>query len=37
MDAILSQLPDTLPQWDRHCARDLPWRHTKDPDRIWVS
>lgn len=37
MDAILSQLPDTLPQWYRSCARDLPWRHTKDPYRIWVS
>ena len=37
MDAILSQLPETLPQWYRGNARDLPWRHTKDPYRIWIS
>lgn len=37
MDSILSQLPQVLPQWYGQCARDLPWRHTRDPYRIWVS
>lgn len=37
MDPILSQLPQVLPQWYGQCARDLPWRHTHDPYRIWVS
>ena len=23
--------------WYRANARDLPWRHTRDPYRIWVS
>ncbi len=23
--------------WFRHSARDLPWRHTQDPYKIWVS
>ena len=23
--------------WYRENARDLPWRHTEDPYRIWVS
>jgi A/G-specific adenine glycosylase len=26
-----------LLQWYRHRARDLPWRRTSDPYRIWVS
>lgn len=32
-------LPDTAPllPWYRANARDLPWRKTKDPYRIWVS
>ena len=33
------QLPDMAPilAWYRENARDLPWRHTRDPYRIWVS
>lgn len=33
------QLPDMTPVlgWYRENARDLPWRHTRDPYRIWVS
>ena len=33
------RLPDMTPVlgWYRENARDLPWRHTKDPYRIWVS
>ena len=32
-------LPDCEPllAWYRANARDLPWRHTRDPYRIWVS
>ena len=33
------KLPDLSPllPWYRQNARDLPWRHTRDPYRIWVS
>ena len=30
-------LPELLLPWYRANARDLPWRHTRDPYRIWVS
>nr|WP_325231234.1 A/G-specific adenine glycosylase [uncultured Oscillibacter sp.] len=33
----LSQLPPPLLAWYRANARDLPWRKTQDPYRIWVS
>ena len=33
----LSRLPGPLLAWFRENARDLPWRRTKDPYRIWVS
>lgn len=33
----LSQLPPPLLAWYRANARDLPWRKTRDPYRIWVS
>ena len=33
----LSQLPPPLLRWYRANARDLPWRRTQDPYRIWVS
>lgn len=33
----LDQLPGPLLQWYRANARDLPWRRTADPYRIWVS
>ena len=33
----LSQLPPPLLAWYRENARDLPWRKTQDPYRIWVS
>ncbi len=33
----LSQLPPPLLAWYRKNARDLPWRKTSDPYRIWVS
>jgi A/G-specific adenine glycosylase len=26
-----------LLRWYRHHKRDLPWRHTRDPYRIWIS
>ena len=33
----LSDLPGPLLDWYRANARDLPWRRTRDPYRIWVS
>ncbi len=33
----LSQIEFPLIQWYKANARDLPWRHTKDPYCIWVS
>ncbi|MBQ7334935.1 MAG: A/G-specific adenine glycosylase [Clostridia bacterium] len=38
MNPILSlQAVDFLLAWYRTYRRDLPWRHTKDPYRIWIS
>ena len=34
---VLSRLPGPLLAWYRENARDLPWRRTQDPYRIWVS
>ena len=34
---LLRTLPEPLLGWYRENARDLPWRHTEDPYRIWVS
>lgn len=34
---ILQKLPVPLLTWYRANARDLPWRRTTDPYRIWVS
>ena len=34
---ILQSLPEPLLAWYRANARDLPWRRTADPYRIWVS
>jgi len=36
-ESPLPALPGPLLQWYRTNARDLPWRHTDDPYRIWVS
>ena len=33
----LGRLAAVLPAWYQANARDLPWRHTQDPYRIWVS
>ena len=33
----LYELSQTLVPWYRKERRDLPWRHTTDPYRIWVS
>ncbi len=35
--ALLPELPCALVAWFTKTARDLPWRHTKDAYRIWVS
>ena len=37
MENQLAGLPDLLLSWFRANARDLPWRRTEDPYRIWVS
>lgn len=38
MEPILSERAvEALLAWYRGNARDLPWRHTKDPYRIWIS
>ena len=34
---VLARLPGPLLAWFRANARDLPWRRTEDPYRIWVS
>ena len=34
---VLREVPALLLPWYRANARDLPWRHTRDPYRIWVS
>ena len=34
---VLAALPGPLLAWYRANARDLPWRKTNDPYRIWVS
>lgn len=34
---VLSRLPEPLLAWYRENARDLSWRKTRDPYRIWVS
>ncbi len=36
-DMTLTRLPPPLLRWYRENARDLPWRNTRDPYRIWVS
>ncbi len=33
----LSTFRKQLLGWFRQFQRDLPWRHTKDPYRVWVS
>ena len=33
----ISEIVKRLPQWYRSGHRDLPWRNTRDPYRIWVS
>src|SRR5690625_8011604 len=29
--------PDSLLRWYQAHKRDLPWRHTSDPYKIWIS
>ena len=37
LDMDIKQLRKTLLDWYRVSRRDFPWRHTRDPFRIWVS
>ena len=34
---IMSEFADTLIDWYEKNKRDLPWRDTQDPYRIWIS
>ena len=31
------KIANTIVEWYRNKARDLPWRETKDPYKIWLS
>lgn len=35
--ALCTQAVEALLNWYREGHRDLPWRHTRDPYRIWIS
>lgn len=35
--AAITHFAPTLERWYDHHRRDLPWRHTTDPYRIWLS
>ena len=34
---VMSKFADILIDWYAQNKRDLPWRDTKDPYRIWIS
>ena len=34
---VFEELPGALLPWYRENRRDLPWRHTREPYRIWLS
>ena len=34
---MMSKFADILIDWYAENKRDLPWRETKDPYRIWIS
>ena len=36
-ETLLFRIPAPLVRWYRSGARDLPWRRTQDPYRVWVS
>ncbi len=36
-EGALAEIVEPLLLWYRRNARDLPWRHTNDPYKIWVS
>ena len=36
-EILTPQAVESLLAWYRNHKRDLPWRHTKDPYRIWIS
>lgn len=35
--SLFEALPQRLLPWYRENARDLPWRHSREPYRVWVS
>ena len=36
-EKIYAALPEKLLPWYRENARDLPWRHSTEPYRVWIS
>ena len=36
-NVIIPSVAAVLQRWYEHHKRDLPWRHTRDPYRIWIS
>ncbi len=34
---MMTRISDMLLEWYARCGRDLPWRRTRDPYRIWLS
>ena len=37
MKKIFEKLPEVLLPWYKRAHRDLPWRQTKEPYRVWLS
>lgn len=37
MKTVFEKLPSVLLPWYDACKRDLPWRKTKEPYRVWLS
>ena len=37
LNEIYAALPVRLLPWYRENARDLPWRRSREPYRVWVS
>ena len=37
MKNILQKLPEALLPWYENAKRELPWRKTKEPYRVWLS
>lgn len=36
-NVLSKNFPEEIARWFQKSARDLPWRHTSDPYKIWIS